>query len=190
MFRIIWLVLLTLIVLPACESSTEEVAKPIVFASKNAPYSLTLNGNWTLEDRQRLNPFADLAASLNTMVYLIVIPQELPSFDGMEPPDALALRRASITLMKDQVDTFAISKQGPVRIGEVLGQTVFASGIIEKQSVNYITTYVTHDGWGYQIVAWAPSEQHALLVTEVDDVLAHWRFLDKSATTSKTVPAQ
>jgi hypothetical protein len=56
------------------------------------------------------------------------------------------------------------------------GHAVWAEGTSEDARVQYLITYVTHQGWGFQIVAVAPAEQEKRLADEVDRALLTWRF--------------
>lgn len=163
-----------------CEEKTvEKAVEPIEFQSEKAGYSVTLPLGWKLEDARKLNTFADLAASYRGTHYLIVIPQQLPVIPGVEPPDALALRRASVAVMEEEIRDFEIEKQGPVKLAGRVAQSVFASGVVEGQEVKYVTTYATRDGFGYQIVGWGPAADEATLVSQIDRILATWSFLER-----------
>ncbi len=158
------------------EKKPEKTAQPIEFESEKAGYALILPLGWKLESAEKLNTFADLAASYEDTHYLIVIPQQLPVIPGVEAPDALALKRASIAVMEEEIEDFSIDKQGPVKLAGRVAQSVFARGIVEGREVTYVTTYATRDGWGYQIVGWGPAERESTLVSQIDRVLATWTF--------------
>ena len=169
--------------LVGCDSqapATHVEAEALVFESAKAPYAVELSSNWKREDPAALNSHADFAASYRGAVYVIVIAQELPQMPNVEPPDALALKRASLEVMKTQVEELTIERQGPVRIGTSLGQTVLSSGKFEKERVKYVTTYVTRENWGIQLVAWGPADSESLVVSQADEFLAGWRFNDKN----------
>lgn len=160
------------------EKESRTIVEPIEFASETAQYALTLPAGWKLESAEKLNTFADLAASYKGTHYLIVIPQQLPVIPGVETPDALALRRASVAVMEEQIEDFEIDRRGPVKLAGRTGQSVFASGVVEGQSVKYVTTYATRGGWGYQIVGWGPADKESTLVSQIDRVLATWKFTE------------
>jgi len=146
------------------------------YQSKRFGYRVKMPGDWKREQSATLNQHADLAASKDAMFFLIVIPQRLRQIEGVEPPDALALKRAGLDIMSSSIDGLALDRQGPVRVDGHRGYTVFAHGRVDKQKVAYVTTYVTESTWGYQIVAWAPEPRKKALIANVDEILANWKF--------------
>jgi len=163
-----------------CESKTtpKVVAQPWVFDSETAPYSLTLGPGWQKEDPAVLNEFADLAVAHGEDLFFIVIPQELPSIEGVEAPDALDLKRAGVALMDAQIASLEIQKQGPVRVNERQGQSVVARGVVDEQEVKYVTTYLTEGNWGFQLVGWSPIQRQHELLVRIDELLAGWKFVE------------
>lgn len=160
----------------------DAVAKTWTYESANAPYAVQLPAEWKMEDPERLNKYADLAARYGgdeaSDLFLIVIPQRLPELEGVAPPDALALKRASVAVMQEEIEDFDVVRQGPVRVADGEGQTVFARGIVEGRPVSYVTTYLTYNGWGFQVVAWGPREREQAVVAHVDHLLNRWRFTE------------
>jgi len=174
-------VFLLLALVMACDSkqtTTRQVEKPQQFKSEKAPYALTLSSTWNLLPVEDLNSYADIAATYQQLLYFIVIPQSLPEIPGVDPPDALALKRASLSVLEEQIQDFVIDRQGPVRIADTTGHSVFASGVSDGAKVKYVTTYVSRGLWGFQIVGWGPSEHETLLVAEIDRVLNSWQFTE------------
>lgn len=161
-----------------CDSKAAPEAdkKPWIYESKKAPYSVRFGAGWIREDPTVLNEFADLAASYSGDIYFIVIPQELPTIEGVDPPDALDLKRAGVSLMETQIADLEIQKQGPVRVDERAGQSVVARGVVDEQHVKYVTTYLTEGKWGFQLVGWAPLPKQRELLARIDELLATWKF--------------
>lgn len=173
----------TVVVAVGCDDETpapDAVARTWTYESANAPFAVQLPAEWKMEDPERLNKYADLAASYGGeetgALYLIVIPQRLPELEGVAPPDALSLKRASVAVMEEEIADFEVVRQGPVRVADQEGQTVFARGVVEGRPVSYVTTYLTHGGWGFQVVAWGPREREQAVVAHVDHLLNRWRF--------------
>lgn len=159
----------------ACDKEEAPEPKPWTFASEKAPYSVTMPPDWGVEDASQFNSFADFAARKGQL-HLIVIPQRLPRLAGAAPPDALALKRAAVSVMAESIDELEVIKQGPIRVSGLDGHTVFATGMVKGQPHFYITTYVTSDDWGFQIIAWAPADRRRGLTVEVDGLLDDWTF--------------
>ena len=166
--------------------STEDKPTPdtgeaqTTFESEKAPYSVTLPEGWGIDDSGSLNPHADLAITRNDRHFLIVIPQELPSVDGVEPPDAEALKDASLERMRENVDNLEIEQEGPVSLENGEGTSLFAEGVVDQNRVQYVATFVTHAGWGYQIIAWGPAKDESKLIDSVDAFIGGWQFRDDS----------
>src|SRR5699024_10069029 len=93
---------------PGCDKSEPgpESLSTWQFKSSKAPYQVEVPGQWVEMPAEDLNRFADMALRVDHHFYLIVIPQKLPHFEGVTPPDALDLKRASIGLLKERVDDF------------------------------------------------------------------------------------
>ncbi|MEZ4462026.1 MAG: hypothetical protein R3E66_20365 [bacterium] len=163
----------------SCDSTPKkpEPAAPLDFKSTVAPYTVKLSSPWTLTTADTLNTHADLAATYDDTLYLIVIPQKLPAIPGVDPPDALALKRASLAVLEERLKGFQIARQGPIKIDDEIGQSVFASGETEGQQIQYVATYATRGDWGFQVVGWGPKDKASLLTAEVDRVLSSWKFL-------------
>ena len=140
---------------------------------------MTVAGEWKREDPAAINEFADLAITHPDDLFFIVIPQLLPQIEGVDAPDALDLKRASVTLMETQIDDLQIQKQGPVRVDQRQGQSVVARGVVDGQQVKYLTTYLTEGEWGFQLIGWAPIERQRSLLVRVDELLTGWRFAEK-----------
>ena len=167
-------------------TDSEPAPEPWRYDSKKAAYSLEVPGQWEQIPAEEINRFADLAMNLGDRFYVIVIPQELPSFEGVETPDALALKRASLSLLRERIDDFEIERQGPMKLGGRTALSVFAEGTNEGQPVQYINTYVTRGDWGYQIVAWGPRKQEDGLVAATDELLSGWTFTGANTSSSNT----
>lgn len=189
------LTLILILLIFGCDSSSKEAnptAKSFTFTSEKAPYSITLTDPWTRSKSDELNSHADIAANYQQLLFFIVIPQLLPDIPGVDPPDSLALKRASISVLEEQIQDFTVDKQGPIRLADGTGQSVIASGTSDGARVKYVTTYVSRGLWGYQIVGWGPVAHESLLVAEMDRILASWTFTDvkpslpNDITTSKT----
>lgn len=150
--------------------------EPWRFESEQAPYAIDLAGDWQQTPAEDLNRFADLAVHMHRRFFVIVIPQELPRFEGVESADASDLKRASLGLLEERIDSFDVEREGPVEIDDKPGLSVFARGSDDQIPVQYINTYVTHADWGYQIIAWAPKKQRDGLVAAVDELVAGWSF--------------
>lgn len=148
------------------------------FKSSKAPYQLEVPGQWVEMPAEELNRFADVALQVEHQFYLIVIPQKLPHFEGVTPPDALDLKRASLGLLKERVSDFKVEREGPLQLGSETALTVFAEGVSEDEAVHYITTYATHARWGFQIIAWGPASQKLELTEATDQLIAGWSFSD------------
>lgn len=189
-YSIATLVLAALLGVCGCKEETKpQVSEPRLFESETAGYSVTLPGEWKLEPAESLNTFADLAAQREQTYFLIVIPQKLPDIPGVSPPDALALRRASVAVMEEQIEDFTIDRRGPIKLADSVAQSLFAHGTVEDQKVKYVTTYATRGSWGYQIVAWGPYELRSALVTHVDRILASWTFTNSKPTEENNILA-
>jgi len=156
--------------------------------SERAPYSMKLSTDWSRLGADDLNPHADLAVTQHKRLYLMVLPQPLPAFEGMEAPGARALRSAGLRRMREQIDKFRLEDQGPVTVDDVSGVSAIAEGLVGSTLVQYIATFVTHDGWGYQVIAWGPAKAEAELVTEVDRALRGWQFRDDSVVSPTSAP--
>lgn len=176
--RIHFLIFLFVSLSLGCESEPKVATPeaPVVFQSNQAPYALTLAHPWKITSAAALNTFADLAANYDDTLYVIVIPQKLPAIPGVDPPDALALKRASLAVLEEKLKGFTIDRQGPIKLDNELGQSVFAHGQSEQHQVQYVATYVTRGDWGFQIVGWGPSEKSPLLIVEMDRILTSWKF--------------
>jgi hypothetical protein len=159
----------------ACKEEKTPPPQPWTFASESAPYSVTMPPDWSAEDPKVFNSFADFAARKDQL-HLIVIPQKLPRLAGAAPPDALALKRAAVSVMEESIDDLQVLKQGPIAIDGLDGHTVFATGKVEGEPHHYITTYTTAGDWGFQIIAWAPSARERALTAEIDGLLESWDF--------------
>lgn len=161
-----------------CESEPHKqpAAAPIIYDSTKAPYHVELSPPWTLTSADSLNTHADLAATYKDQLYLIVIPQRLPTIPGVDTPNALALKRASVSVLEERLDGFKITRQGPIRVDSEIGQSVFAIGQTEGLQIQYVATYLTMSDWGFQIVGWGPADKTNVLTAEMDRILNSWRF--------------
>lgn len=184
------LILIIVLFAFACDSSEKDAnsgAKSFTFKSEKAPYSLTLTEPWTRSKSDELNAHADIAANYQQLLFFIVIPQLLPDIPGVDPPDSLALKRASISVLEEQIADFVVDKQGPIRLADTTGQSVIASGTSDGARVKYVTTYVSRGLWGYQIVGWGPIAHESLLVAEMDRILTSWTFTDAKPSPSSDI---
>jgi hypothetical protein len=182
----------------ACDSETadpQESPQPWRFQSQIAPYAIEVPGQWRQTPSEKINQFADLVLTVDGRFAvgepfrLIVIPQQLPQYEDVASPDARALKRASLSLLRKRVDQFEIQREGPLDLGGEPALSVFAEGMDGDEPVQYITTYATHGEFGYQIVAWGPRKQQEGLVQAVDILLSGWEFTD-SAGSSENDKAQ
>ena len=146
------------------------------FESSKAPYSVKLPAGWSLLKPEELNPHADLAATKKNRLFLIVITQELPEVEGVDSPGVEAIREATMKRMRGNVKNLEVEQEGPVSLEKGSGKSVFLEGIIKGNRVQYIATFVTHAGWGYQIVAWGSAEAESELIEEVDSLIGGWQF--------------
>jgi hypothetical protein len=180
-----------LVLAGGCDSNTDDAPptpaadkEPTVdrttFTSQKAPYSVELPAGWTERPDKRLNRHADLAATLDGRLFLIIIPQKLPDLKGVDPPDAEALKSASLERMSQNVDGLQVERTGPVSLENGSGLSVFAEGRVDQERVQYIATFVTYDGWGYQIIAWGPASSETELIESVDRLIGGWQFGDNS----------
>lgn len=167
-----------------CENETQQKTppKPWSFDSSKAPYSVRVPGEWNEASPEQFNEFADLAVTLDDSFYLIVIPQKLPQYEGVESPNTEAVKRASLGLFRKRIDQFELEREGPVELDGEPSLTVFAEGMHGGEPVQYVATYATRGGWGYQIVAWGPQEQEDNLVAATDALLDGWKFKGKTPT--------
>ena len=176
--------------LVACESKYSGgdtgVAEPTTtYESSQAPYRATLQPGWSRIDAESLNTHADLAVTRNETLYLMVIPQSLPQVGDMDPPSASALKEASLDRMSENVQEFRIEREGPVKLEATEGISVFAEGVSDGTHIQYIATFLTHDGWGYQVVAWGPAYTEDKLVKAVDAFFEGWQFTDASVVSER-----
>lgn len=178
--RIVALLFLTCLVgavSAGCDEETSVPApKPWRFESQVAPYAIDVPGEWQKTETGELNEFADLALTMDDRFYLIVIPQQLPQYEGVESPDAQAVKRASLSLLRERIDKFEIEREGPLNLGDQTALSIFAEGLYQKEPVQYIATYATRGDWGYQIVAWGPQKQQDDLISATDALFAGWGF--------------
>lgn len=174
--------LITVVALPflnACKGSPEstEPSAPWVHTSEATRYELTIPPSWTREDQpKKINSFADLAVNLDNSLFLIVIPQKLPTFPV---PDARALKTAGMEVMQKTITDMQLKRQGDIVLDSVSGASIFFEGTVETERIQYIATYITNAGWGYQIIAWGSLAAERRLIEEVDQILAGWKFLDR-----------
>lgn len=152
---------------------------PVHFESEKAPYTLRLPDGWNIES-EGLNKHADLRASKNDRLFLIVIPQDLPSIEGVDSPGVDELKRASIERMSENVENLQIQREGPVSLESADAVSVFAKADTEGGPVQYVAMYVTRGTWGYQIVAWGPVEAKSELVDSLDRTIKGWQFTSDS----------
>lgn len=189
------LVSLVVLVGAGCDSDTDGAVrskKPWRFQSKIAPYSIEVPGEWKKTPSTKINQFADLVLTVDDdfaagePFRLIVIPQELPKYEGVPSPDARAIERASLSLLRQRVDGFKVQRKGPLTLDGEAALSVFAEGLDNTKPVQYITSYATHGDFGYQIVAWGPRKQQEGLVQAVDELLSGWTFTDKAPSPEHT----
>jgi hypothetical protein len=181
----IWIMLL--LPLLGCQSNSDvsESAGPWSHTGKRGVYGLQFGLGWIREDPAVFNTHADLAASQVGELFLIVIPQELPVVRGVPTPDATALKRASVEIMRDSISDFEIVEENPMVLGGVPAETIFARGSVGEVDICYVLTYITNGAWGYQIVGWAPAFKQRTLATRVDEVLRTWTFPDSLKATHR-----
>ncbi len=193
--RISTLALLTCLILAVtsgCDShsSAKPAVQPWDFASKKAPYSVRVPGQWHKTSGAKLgNPAADLAVTLSGQFYLIVIPQKMPTYEGVASPDALDLQRASLAELKKRVNKFKVQRHGPIKLDGHSALSVFAEGVSQSTPIQYVCTYATRDHWGYQIIAWGPRKEQDGLITATDALLKGWTFAHDAAAKDDATPA-
>ncbi len=171
----------------SCENKADPKAKaPLeTWEFKSELFKIKLPSSWKKEKPENLNSFAKFAASKNDSHFILVIPQKLPEIPGVETPDAFALKRASINIMRSVDKEFKIEVEGPAKIGNIVAQSVVASGVVEGEKLQYVTSYLTSGNNGIQIVAWGPYEEGKSLVQETDKILADFEILDIQDTVLK-----
>lgn len=147
------------------------------FVSGHAPYKLKLAKGWKQVKSNSLNRHADFAATRGPLRFL-VIPQPVQTVDGWEPPDAQSFKAASLQNLQQSVQGLIIEDDIDTMIGDSVAATVFSQGTVDGSSIFYITTFVVHNGWGYQIVCWAPLEHREALTAAASEILQGWSFLD------------
>lgn len=179
------LALACLVSTAACESKSRggdagTDTQTTTFDSSRAPYRTTIQAGWTRIDAASLNSHADFAATRDETLYLMVIPQSLPQVGEMDPPSASALKEASLDRMSKNVQEFRVEREGPVKLETTEGISVFAEGVSDGTHIQYIATFLTHDSWGYQVVAWGPAYTEDKLVNAVDTFFDGWQFTDES----------
>jgi hypothetical protein len=169
----------------ACDEEPKAPQKqpqPWRFESQVAPYAIDVPAEWHKTPSDEINEFADLALTVDERVTsgepfrVIVIPQELPQYEGVPSPDAGAIKRASLGLLQKRVDGFEVQREGPLKLDGQPALSVFAEGMDNGKPVQYITSYAAEGDFGYQIVAWGPRKQQEGLVQAFDELLAGWRF--------------
>lgn len=148
---------------------------PWKISGDEAPYQMIFPGTWTAEPPESINPGAEVAASLDDTFFVIVIPQELPSFPE---PDVFSMKDRALTMLDESVDELVINRQGPLELDGVSGLTVFATGKYNGTEISYITSYAVYDGFGFQIIGFSDAEHSEELFDEIDTLLTYWRFLD------------
>lgn len=158
------------------EDTGVEAPQTRSYASESAPYALEYTSRWERLEPASLNSHADFAATLGETLYVMVIPQKLPKVGTMKPPSANALKAASVSRMSENIKEFRTEREGPVELGPTSGISVFAEGVSEGTHVQYIATYFTHKGWGYQVIAWGPAYTEKKLVDAVDGFFEGWQF--------------
>ncbi|MFW5967024.1 MAG: hypothetical protein ACOCV2_05870 [Persicimonas sp.] len=164
---------------------TGEQVEPWTYESDRAPYALEVPAGWEEEEAEALNRTADLALGFNDRFFAIVIPQELPSFDGVEPPDALDMKRASVDILEGRIDDFEVTSEGPNELDGQSALSVIARGRDGEQRVQYVNTYLTRNDWGYQIVVWGRQSDSDDLEEAADELLSGWRFADSDEPSSE-----
>lgn len=171
------LLLVSALALAGCRDGQKaEPAKPWVHKSVRAPYELTVPPQWAPEAPAVVNEFADVAVTRDHEFFFIVIPQGLPEVPGADRPDALSLKRASVEIMKTQIEDLEIERQGPVRVDGRDGHSVVAHGKSGGHQISYVATYVVDGLWGFQLVGWAPRGRSKELVAHVDGLLGGFSF--------------
>lgn len=148
---------------------------PWEFTSDEADYRLIFPGQWQAEPAESVNPHADVAASIDGELFVMVIPQQLPSFPD---PDVFDLKDAALDMLDDSVDNLVVERQGPVELDGVSGMSVIATGEVDGEPTRYVTCYAVRDGVGYQVVSFAREDRASKLFEEVDTLLAGWQFTD------------
>lgn len=159
----------------SCENVVKKADPPWIKKGEIAPYELLFPGTWQLERPESINPHAEIAASREDKYFLLVIPQELPEFPR---PDVFALQKTALQMLQDSVDNFLIERQGPLELDQTPGLSVFARGELQGRAIRYITSYIVHGDFGYQIIAFAELEDEQTLLEDMDLILSHWRFTD------------
>ncbi|MFB6264742.1 MAG: hypothetical protein ABEL76_14125 [Bradymonadaceae bacterium] len=163
---------------------------PPTIRSKNAPYRIQLPEPWRRLAPEEVNERADVAATVRGDLFLIVIPQKLPTAKGVRSIGAETLKRAGIRQMDERVRAFELEHEGPVQLDGRPGLSVFAEGQIGGEPIQFAATYVANDGWGYQIIAWGPGRDESALAKHVQPVLDTWQFRESvGPTTARSADA-
>lgn len=169
------------------EKTAEKPERRVVHESKRAPYTVELPKGWSEKPTEQLNEHADLAATRNDRLFLIVIPQKLPAVESV---DVHSLKEASVARMRKRVDDLEIEREGPVTLKRGSAVSVFAEGVADGHPVQYVATFVTHGQWGYQIVAWGPADAEVDLIDDVDAFVGGWQFRSDSLRSDATNAAR
>lgn len=177
------LLLFPAIIFSGCKNCarSEPDLPPWRFESEAGEYAISFPGQWRREPAGSINPYAELAASRDGILYFMVIPQQLPTFPK---PDMSELRATALKRLEETVDDFRIDRQGTIDLDGVEATTIFASGRLGERSISYINTYLIESDFGYQIVAFTESEHKEVLFQEMDLILSTWviqRPLDRTS---------
>ncbi|GEM_PF-5170137 len=179
----------------SCDTKSPEASpqkiEPSTWKFQSEFFQIELPNDWKKEDPASLNTFAKFAASKNNSHFILVIPRKLPEIPGIETPDAFALKRASINIIREADKEFKIEVEGPAKIGGLVAQSVVASGVLDGEKLQYVTSYLTSKNIGIQIVAWSPYSEGKSLVRETDKILANFEVIniDKHLETSDGEPS-
>src|SRR5690554_5049410 len=134
-----------------CDESSGSLP-PWRVTGERAPYALTFPAAWIAEPPHSINPHAEVAASLDDSLFVMVLPQKMPTFPT---PDVHELQRLAMATLDSSVDNLIIDRQSPIRLDGAEGLSVMARGELDGDPVRYINAYLVHQGYGYQIIAFA-----------------------------------
>ena len=160
-----------------CSNAGQEEQLPWRVISEEAGYELIFPGTWAADSPASINAHADIAAHRDDTFFFLVIPQELPDFPK---PDVFELQQAGMEMLDESLEDLVIERQGPLELDGVSGLTVFARGVLDGESIHYITSYAIHDDIGYQIIAFTDEDHATKLFRDTDTILSNWTFIDDS----------
>ncbi len=177
-FVLLAMLLLTSTGLIGCDGcQSDDEAPPWRYTAERGNYEIVFPGQWVSVRPDEINPHAEVVAHRDDTLYLMVIPQQLPSFPS---PDVYQLKDLALEMLEESVDELIVDRQGAVELDGTSGLTVFATGRLDGDDISYITTYAVDDDYGYQIIAFSDANDDTELFDEVDTILSRWHFGDET----------